>query len=1766
MYCTNDKFDDHYGELTTPRVGDTVHILTDANGDPIICFLVDRKRNVPLYWNVQKQYDSTKKVSTRAIGKDGYYHILLTANGERGKEFITDDKAIVDDIDSKYYMGIETEEDGKTIKAVYSYSSVAGIGNSTASWTDVTKLTKDEVTSFKDPNSGVSYAGQTYHIPLNENTKVYNVSTNSGFVGEKTTLKVGDRIHVFTDYNGEGYIIFVVTRRLSLPVYWNVEKKYDSTKKQTTRTPDEDGYYHILLTTGGKEPEEFITNNKTLVDDIDSRYYMGAQIASDGKTILKVVFPTQVNGFGSSTASWTDVTSVTSSQVVSYKDPNSGVSYAGETYRLKLNSKTEVYNVSGTGDFVGQKTELSVGDRIHVFTTTDGVTCKLVYVVGRRDAADIYFMQDRKYNSTTKETTRTPDEDGYYHVFATTNGEEPVELVTNDKSIMNFMDSLATRMVGLLLEEDGKTIKKAIYYYNSKGYGVGTASWTTIQTIDPTGFTSLKDNDPSSSEYGKSYTVKCDGETKVYNVSEFYYGETEGHHLGETTTLKLNDLVHAITRQGSDKAAIVYVVGRSYEAVEHKNTHICQGCGQEVEWTPWLKANSLPTTAGHYYLCGDVQLTSTQSVSTAAHVALCYNGYNITFNGGGRVYYGSGSGSDITMGDCTGDSVVKSINYPETGDWAGLFGWGRYGTLKVFGGTYDLTGVKTNGNAPAFYSSADQILELHDVTIIGGESTKSGGAVSFVGGSKGVLDNVTIKGAKGLYGDMIAVSKGADVTLKGALKFEDVDTTALYLMSGAKLTLTEGLTVSGGSVKLADKTGAFTTNYFEGAENLFTSADTAYTVGTDGKQLIIGTGAATGLTVEPTVINLHKSEVYEINPVITPSTASTQQLLFSVYDEAICTVDENGVITASTENEGSSTLTVSVKGTSLTKQITVNVEGEAALIESFTLEKEAVTATVGGVIENKVTILPAEADYQKYTITSSDETVVSVEDGKFSALKAGTATITLKAVLGTAEKTFEITVEDHKAHCTCGDGTCTLTGHTCNATQEWLPWSDSTKLPDSGAYYLTTDLNLTARKTYKNADLYICLNGHTINSTSNIALLSENANIVFTDCAETPGSIVLNGTTQSGGGIGYMQTNVSLGIFHITVDASKFQNSFGSVVYTDNKVAKLSLYDAKVLGGKVVGSSSNGQGGIVYLQSKDFLYVDKCEFVGGEALASGGIFRISGTTEVRNSTFTGGKAPTGGNIYTASNNPKLFENITVTGAVNGGGFYVAGYTVTLGGKVTIKDNAGGNLVFSSDSSTKATVSTTGIDSTSEIYVTSPDGKGFLVSETDYTAVIKTDNSEQAVSYDATNKVHKLSVPAHEHCICGGDVTAGDHTSHTAVTWVGVGSQAEITALITTSSTTVNNYVYLTKDIQLTSTIAMKANNHLSICLNGHKLIAAKNARNIQAYASGNESNVVVNICDCSEGGVGEVTAHAETTASSYSGGNILIFGSGTCNLYSGRITNGRPAENAGNVSIQNNSSYATGKAVFNMYGGEISGGISGAKKNGGNVMIAGTTSTMNIYGGTVKDGMITYNPDSTCFGGNIYVTGGNLNVFGGTITGGTCKETDQRDTGSKFFGGNIAVANSGIVNISGGTISDGIAYNGGNIGFVTNGKLTITGGTINNGRAKYGANITQTDGTMTINGGTFTNGVIHSSGNGANIYATKGTTTINGGFFGKNTTAQNVDCASTNDKMYINGGTFEGIVVTFRGWLYITGGNFQNKIWKYYTSDGALELSGGKYV
>ena len=153
----------------------------------------------------------------------------------------------------------------------------------------------------------------------------------------------------------------------------------------------------------------------------------------------------------------------------------------------------------------------------------------------------------------------------------------------------------------------------------------------------------------------------------------------------------------------------------------------------------------------------------------------------------------------------------------------------------------------------------------------------------------------------------------------------------------------------------------------------------------------------TSVALNKTTLTLDIGKTSNLRATVYPSNASNKKCTWSSSNTSVATVDSNGKVTA----KASGTATITVKtANGKTASCNVTVQAVQAVPTSVSLNKTSLTLDVGKSYTLTKTVSPSNA-VTSYTWSSSNTSVATVDsNGKVTAKKAGTATITVKTSNG----------------------------------------------------------------------------------------------------------------------------------------------------------------------------------------------------------------------------------------------------------------------------------------------------------------------------------------------------------------------------------------------------------------------------------------------------------------------------------------------------------------------------------------------------------------------------------------------------------------------------------------------------------------------------------------------------------------------------------------------------------------------------------------------
>ncbi len=621
----------------TVGLDDLVTVIANDDGSIRCVYTEGYTEPMDIYWNVNRKWDSSAKVSTRMSDPTGGYTITLACNGEV-KDYRAKDSSIVQEIDAMAAkcMGLEFDEEGYITRVIHGGSATGG--GSVASWYDVMEIDGQRV-EFKRVASS-SNMGATYSGMMAKNMKVFDVSGNGAFVGEPTELRLNDRVHCLLDSRNRLSVVFVVGRRAESPIYWNVDRMWDSKTSQTTRKPNADGIYEILVSVEGKQKYVY-TSDWEIANKIDGRAAMCfGLLVDENDNIVKFYTPESVTA--GTYASWYNITKLNGSDIELLKTSNGDVKIG------KLAPDVQVYNCSPTAAIEGEISTLKEGDLVHTLKNDKG-EISVAFIITSYVRWPVYYNLDRKWNDTTKTTTRTRNADGYFEFRMAVDGQE-VMLKTKSYDVANAIDKEIAMCLTMSVDENG-IIYQAMHAKNSTlAAGAARSSYTKVTAVGKNSFTTYK----SSSD--KTTVEKMAWNCKVYNVSSNYIS-----HQGEETTVQEGDSVHCLSNLRGE-ITFVYVYARPLSLPVYYNL--------DRKWDDTAKVSTrTPNADGEYefqlaYGGGEVTLKTTDPdvvYNIDKEVAMCVA---LRVDAGGYITYATHAKNSTYCGGGIGMSyaTVTEVN------------------------------------------------------------------------------------------------------------------------------------------------------------------------------------------------------------------------------------------------------------------------------------------------------------------------------------------------------------------------------------------------------------------------------------------------------------------------------------------------------------------------------------------------------------------------------------------------------------------------------------------------------------------------------------------------------------------------------------------------------------------------------------------------------------------------------------------------------------------------------------------------------------------------------------------------------------------------------------------------------------------------------------------------------------------------------------------------------------------------------------------------
>lgn len=176
------------------------------------------------------------------------------------------------------------------------------------------------------------------------------------------------------------------------------------------------------------------------------------------------------------------------------------------------------------------------------------------------------------------------------------------------------------------------------------------------------------------------------------------------------------------------------------------------------------------------------------------------------------------------------------------------------------------------------------------------------------------------------------------------------------------------------------------------------------------KEATAATVAVTGVTLNPTTLELEVEKTGTVAATVAPDNATDKTVTWSSDKTDIATVDANGKVTA--VKEGTANITVTTKDGSKTATCVVTVKAKGTVaVTSVTVNPTTLSLDVGKTSVLGATVKPDDATNKTVTWKSSDESKATV-DAKGCVTAKAEGTVTITATVDGKSATCTVTIKN----------------------------------------------------------------------------------------------------------------------------------------------------------------------------------------------------------------------------------------------------------------------------------------------------------------------------------------------------------------------------------------------------------------------------------------------------------------------------------------------------------------------------------------------------------------------------------------------------------------------------------------------------------------------------------------------------------------------------------------------------------------------------------
>ena len=229
-----------------------------------------------------------------------------------------------------------------------------------------------------------------------------------------------------------------------------------------------------------------------------------------------------------------------------------------------------------------------------------------------------------------------------------------------------------------------------------------------------------------------------------------------------------------------------------------------------------------------------------------------------------------------------------------------------------------------------------------------------------------------------------------------------LDSTSIILVEGDSQTLTATILPSNAenqkviwtssNSSVATVNNGVVTALIPGISNVSARSDDGGHIATCQVSVIAKVYSVTSISLDKTSAEITEGDEVTLVATITPENATDKNVTWSSNNTEVAVVDKNGKVTALKPGQATITVTSEDGGNTATCEVIVNIR--IYLVESINLNKSTATMLVGDKMKLEATINPSNATNKNISWSSSNPSVVSVDNGQVQAHQLGSATIT----------------------------------------------------------------------------------------------------------------------------------------------------------------------------------------------------------------------------------------------------------------------------------------------------------------------------------------------------------------------------------------------------------------------------------------------------------------------------------------------------------------------------------------------------------------------------------------------------------------------------------------------------------------------------------------------------------------------------------------------------------------------------------------------------